>query len=338
MPEQKTYSISKYLTAVKRLVSEQIPTIWVHGVITQMQERGRMLYLSLAEYAENDVKPVATLPLFIFSSDFAAIQNKLNALPSPFDLRPELKVNLLIQADFYVPQGKFQGRVLDVDPVYTLGEMALTRQAILERLTREGLRDRNGALPLPVVPLRVGLITGEGTAAFNDFMSVLAQSGFAFQVVPAWARMQGAETENSILTALGTLLKDRQLDVVCIVRGGGSRTDLNFFDSEALCRAVALFPIPVFTGIGHEIDRSLLDLFAWESRITPTDCAKFLVQRVSEAWESTQALGQGIAQRTQDKLRYAWLRIEGAKDQIKRSVTQRVSREHERQARIQKDF
>lgn len=332
--EVKTYSISKYLSAVKRLVSEQIPTIWVHGVISQVNERGRMVYLAMAEYAEGDVKPVATLPLFIFASDYTQISEKLSRLPAPFSLQPELKVNLLIQADFYVPQGKFQGRVLDIDPVYTLGELALTRQAILERLSREGLRERNGALPMPRLPLRVGLVTGVGTAAYQDFVTVLSQSGFAFSVVPCWARMQGAETENSILEALGRLRQDKELDVVCIVRGGGSRTDLNYFDSEALCRAVALYGVPVLTGIGHEIDRSLLDLVAWEARITPTDCAKFLVRRVEESWEQTQILGQEIAQRSRERLQRALQGLGQAYARLGRSLPRRIEREKERQERF----
>lgn len=336
--EQKTYSISKYLAAVKRLVTEQIPTIWVHGVITQISERGRMFYLAMAEYSEGDVKPVATLPLFLFASDYTAICQKLDSLPVPFRLKADLKVNLLIQADFYVPQGKFQGRVLDIDPVYTLGELALTRQAILERLQKEGLRDRNARLPMPPAPMRVGLVTGEGTAAYQDFVTVLQHSGFAFEVIPAWARMQGAETESTVLAALGKLRLDAAIDVVCVVRGGGSRTDLNFFDSEALCRAVALFPVPVLTGIGHEIDQSLLDLVAWESRITPTDCAKYLVNRVGESWEKTQELGQEIASAARERLQRAMVRLEGAYSRLGRSLPQRLARAKERQAQLLREF
>lgn len=338
MSEQKTYSISKYLSAVKRLVTEQIPTIWVHGVITQVSERGRMVYLGIAEYVEGDVKPVASLPLFIFASDYGSISQKLEKLPVPFRLQPELKVNLLIQADFYVPQGKFQARVLDIDPVYTLGELALTRQAILERLVREGLRDRNRMQPMPAVPLKIGLITGEGTAAYQDFITVLQNSGFAFEVATAWARMQGAETENTILTSLGNLRQLEGIDVVCIVRGGGSRTDLNFFDSEALCRAVALFPVPVLTGIGHEIDKSLLDIVAWESRITPTDCAKFLVRRIEETWGNTQAIGQEVARCTRERLQGAQRRLDNALSRMTRALPQRLAREKEKQTQMLRDF
>ncbi len=299
--EIRTFPVSKYLTSIRNLLQTKVPAVWVNGVITQISERGRMVYLSIAEFAEGDVKPLATLPLYIFGSDFSKMSAKLKNLPAPFALKEQIKVNLLVESDFYVPYGKFQGRVLDIDPAYTIGELALTRRAILERLEKEGLLRKNAALPLAEVPLRVGLITGEGTAAFQDFCTTLASSGFAFEVIPAFARMQGNETENTILEALG-ILRTRDVDVVCIVRGGGSKTDLNYFDSEALCRAAALFPVPVLTGIGHEIDKSLLDFVAWESRITPTDCAKFLIERVTGAWADTQDLIREITAKIQSRL------------------------------------
>ena len=157
-------------------------------------------------------------------------------------------------------------------------------------------------MTLADVPIRVGLITGEGTAAYKDFTTKLAESPFNFKIKTAYAKMQGADTEPTVLAALEELAKDSELDVVCIIRGGGSKTDLNFFDSEALCRAVANFPLPVFTGIGHEIDRSLLDEVAYQSCITPTDTAKRLIDRVADSWNSMLSLAQDIALQTKEAL------------------------------------
>lgn len=299
--ELKTYPVSKYLASIRNLLQTKVPAVWVNGVITQITQRGRMVYLNLAEFTEGDVKPVASLPLYLFASDFSKIQLKLQNLPEPFTLKEQMKVNFLIESDFYVPYGKFQGRVLNIDPAYTIGELALTRKAILERLAKEGLLRKNAEISFPEVPLKIGLITGEGTAAYQDFSTTLSHSGFAFEIVPAFAKMQGNETENTILEALGNL-RSQDLDAICIIRGGGSKTDLNYFDSEALCRAVALYPIPVLTGIGHEIDKSLLDLVAWESCITPTDCAKFLIERVSDSWINTQELIQDIIAKVNHRL------------------------------------
>jgi exodeoxyribonuclease VII large subunit len=274
--EIRSWPISKYLQSVKRLLASQVPRLWVHGVVSQINERGKAVYITLAEYAPGDVRPQATLQLLVWASDYAVLRQKL-------EIEPELKVRFFVESDFWVPSGSFRAHILDIDPAYTLGELALTRQAILARLTAEGLLRKNAEKPFPLLPLRVGLVSAEASAAYQDFCSTLAASGFPFQVLFAGARMQGAETEATVLAALGRLRACAGLDAVCVVRGGGGKADLNYFDSEALCRAVADFPVPVLTGIGHEIDSALLDLVAWQKCITPTDCAKVLVARAEAA-------------------------------------------------------
>ena len=299
---EKTFPVSKYLTAVKKLLTTQIPPVWVNGVITQITERGRMVYLSIAEFAEGDVKPIAKIDLYLFAGEFAQMQACIAELPIPFTIKEQLKVNFLIEADFYIGSGKFQCHVTNIDPNFTLGELALTRQAILERLEKEGLLTRNKMQPFAAIPLKVGLITGETTAALKDFTTTLAHSGFAFEVIPAYAKMQGNETERTVLEALGKLRQIPDLDVICIVRGGGSKTDLNYFDSEALCRAIAISPVPILTGIGHQIDESLVDKVAFRSCITPTDCAKFLIARVEDSARHLREKILQIANATQQKL------------------------------------
>lgn len=294
-PENRSYSVKQYMTALKQKV-ESTPAVWVHGVITQISEKPKVVYMSIADFEEGSVIPQATVSLSCFAAKFAAIKAKIASFDNPFEIKPQIKVQLLIRAEVYVPYGKLQAQILDIDPVYTLGELALTKSAILKKLAMEGLLDKNKSVPLAEMPLRVGLITGEGTAAYRDFSTKLAESPFAFHIVPAFAKMQGNETESSVIEALETLRNDPELDVVCIVRGGGSKTDLTFFDSEALCRAVANYPIPVFTGIGHEIDRSLLDEVAYQACITPTDCAKHLIERAIESWDALIRTTRNIAE------------------------------------------
>ena len=299
--ENKSYTVTQYMKALKQKV-ESTPAVWVRGVITQINEKARVVYLSIADFEEGNVNPLATVPLYCYSAKFAAIRSKVENYPQPFTLKEQLKVSFLIKADLYIPYGKLQAQILDIDPVYTLGELALTKSAILKRLALEGLLEKNKALTLADVPIRVGLITGEGTAAYKDFTTKLAESPFNFKVKTAYAKMQGSDTEPTVLAALEELARDTSLDVVCIIRGGGSKTDLNFFDSEALCRAVANFPLPVFVGIGHEIDRSLLDEVAYQSCITPTDTAKRLIDRVADSWNKMLSLAQSIALQTKETL------------------------------------
>ena len=324
--ENKSYTVTQYMKALKQKV-ESTPAVWVRGVITQINEKSKVVYLSIADFEEGNVNPLATVPLYCFAAKFAAIRTKVENYPQPFILKEQLKVSFLIKADLYVPYGKLQAQILDIDPVYTLGELALTKSAILKRLALEGLLEKNKALTLADVPIRVGLITGEGTAAYKDFTTKLAESPFNFKVKTAYAKMQGADTEPTVLAALEELTKDPELDVVCIIRGGGSKTDLNFFDSEALCRAVANFPLPVFTGIGHEIDRSLLDEVAYQSCITPTDTAKRLIDRVADSWNKMLATAQEIAGQTKEALHGYKQELSNTGNRLQQKVNAMIQKE-----------
>lgn len=314
------------MTSLKRRV-EETPAVWVRGVITQITRKPNIIYLTIADFEEGNVKPISVVNLSCFAGRFAAIQAKIASCGNPFELKDQLKVSFLIKAEIYVPYGKLQAQILDIDPVYTIGELALTRGAILKKLAMEGLLERNKSLELASVPIRIGLITGEGTAAYKDFTTKLQESPFKFKVMTEYAKMQGSETEPSVLAALARLSKVDSLDVVCIVRGGGSKTDLNFFDSEALCRAVANFPVPVFTGIGHEIDKSLLDEVAYLSCITPTDTAKRLVDRVAESWNEMLGRAQSIAIGVKDILTQNNQELANMGNRLQQKVRDRIQSE-----------
>lgn len=317
------------MTSLKRKV-EETPAVWVRGVITQLSIKPNIVYLTIADFEEGNVKPISVVSLSCFAGRFAAIQAKIASCGKPFELKDQLKVSFLIKAEIYVPYGKLQAQILDIDPVYTIGELAMTRMEILRKLGAEGLIEKNKLLELAPAPMRIGLITGEGTAAFKDFTAKLAESPFAFKVMTIYAKMQGAETEPSVLAALAKLSQVEAIDVVCIVRGGGSKTDLNFFDSEALCRAVANFPVPVFTGIGHEIDKSLLDEVAYQSCITPTDTAKRLVDRVADSWNKMLVTAQEIATGAKDSLIQENQVLTNLGNNLHQKVTGRIQNEKTR--------
>ena len=322
----RTFSVMQYMTSIRNKLAET-PAVWVHGVITRLTEKGKVVYISIADFEEGNVKPIATVDLTCFAGQFAALRAKTENAATPFVIKEQLKVCFQIKAEVYIPSGKLQAKILDIDPVYTLGELALTRMAILKRLASEGLLEKNKQTELAQMPLRVGLITGESTAAYKDFTTRLSVSPFKFTVVTAYAKMQGNDTESSIIAALKTLRQDEDIDVVCIVRGGGAKTDLNYFDSEALCRAVANYPIPVFTGIGHEIDKSLLDEVAYLSCITPTDCAKRLVERAQESWTDLIEAARGIASSARDMLTDSRQQLGMAATRLQQNVTSRIQEE-----------
>ena len=311
MPDpQASYSLSNYLLSVQRFVKNQIPQVWVYGTIASLQEKGKMVYINLAEYEDDSVLPKASLGTVMYAYQYGALCRRLSELPKPFQIEKDMKVKVLLEAEFYIPYGKFQCKILDMDTAFTMGEIAVTRMRIWERLVKENLHRINGELPIPLLPLSVGLITSESSAAYNDFVSTIKASGYAFNITTIPAKMQGQNTENDIIEAFGKLREYKDLDIVCIIRGGGAKTELVFFDSYALCRAAALFPLPVITGIGHEIDESLLDRVAHTHLITPTDCAKFLIERVDIALQRLQTIAfefENLMQlfvRERDKISY----------------------------------
>lgn len=330
--ERKSFTVEQYNRAVEKRMKE-FPRTWVKGVLTQVDVRGKAVYMTLADFAEGDSRPKAVLSVMMWAWDFDAFSARFAQLPTPFEIRTELKVSFLLESSYYVPTGRFQPKVVDVDESFTLGELARTRQKILETLQREGLLERNKQRALSDIPLRVGLVSARGSAAFQDFTTVLLESGFSFEIVFAEARMQGQATEDTVTAALERLGRQR-LDVICVVRGGGSKTDLVFFDSEKICRAIATCPVPVLTGIGHEIDRSLADIVSYQDLLTPTDCAKFLESRVTDAWS--------LLARAAGTLRETWeLAYQGQGD----AVVQKAARlrtawdaRSRRETQVQRDF
>ncbi len=301
----KVFSITQYSRSVERLLKAQVPRIWVKGVITQLNQRGKIAYLTLGEFEEGDARPRAVLEATMWTSELEIYNFRFANLAIPLALRVDLKVALLLEANFYVPSGRFQPRVVDIDEKFTIGELSLTRQKILERLHKDGLVQRNKTRALIDWPLRIGLITAPGSAAYQDFTTILLQSGFSFRIAFAGAKMQGEATEPTVLHAL-TRLQKLRLDVICIVRGGGAKTDLVYFDSENICRAIAGCAVPVLTGIGHEIDNSLADLVAYANKITPTDCAQFLEARVGECYGRLGEMAGSLAETWRMECQQNW--------------------------------
>ena len=181
----------------------------------------------------------------------------------------------------YSPRYGLSLKVNDADPAFALGELELKKKEILDRLKKEGLLEPNKNLYVPILPIKIGLITSKGSAAYNDFINTLEQSNFGFRIYLADSMVQGNKTEQSILHALETLeLLD--LELVLILRGGGSKTELFSLDNEQIARKIAAYKYPVWTGIGHEIATSILDHVANRYFKTPTAVAEELVARFIE--------------------------------------------------------
>jgi exodeoxyribonuclease VII large subunit len=287
------YTVSGLNERVRQIIAEAFPQpVWLVGEISGFNRNAHKRHVSFQlDEKEDGGKTVSSVNATLFDRTRREVERTLAAAGDPFRLEDEITVRVRVRVDLYVPWGSYRVVVEELDVNYTLGEAARRREEIIRKLTEEGLVGLNTALSMPPLPLRVGLVTSLGSDAYNDVLRTLQESQYAFRVLAHGARVQGHATEPSVLNALDTL-RDRagELDVVLICRGGGSRTDLAWFDSEALGRAVARFPLPVVVGIGHEQDRSVLDEVGWRCK-TPTAAAAFLVETVRQSLEAVETLG-----------------------------------------------
>ena len=196
----------------------------------------------------------------------------------------------------------------DIDPNYTLGDMARQRQEIINRLKAEGILDMNKELPWPDVPQRIAIISAEGAAGYGDFMNQLQGNPYGLQFYPCLfhAVMQGDQTVPTVLGALDRINRHIDLfDCVVIIRGGGSTSDLNSFDNYDLASAVAQFPIPVIVGIGHERDVTVLDDVASIRVKTPTAAAEWLIQCGTTALSRLNELQEAVVTSVRDTVSQA---------------------------------
>ena len=253
-------------------------------------------YFELVEKGRGD-EIVGKLDAVIWRKDFERVARILAQAEQRLDEGQQLRC--FGQLDFYAPTGRIQLVVRELDPLHTLGLLERRRRETLAALEAEGLIQANGRLSLPSLPFRLGLVTSKESAAYHDFMTGLATSGLAFQVILVHASMQGARAEFEVASALDLLTAarpgGRPLDALVVVRGGGSRSDLAAFDSRLIARAVARCPLPVLCGLGHEIDRTIADLVCHTSLKTPTMVAEFLAARVLEGEARLEAARQRLA-------------------------------------------
>jgi len=266
--------------------------IWIVGEISGFNKSAHKKHVTfhLVERGD-DQKDLAQVGATLFEGARRELEQKLARAGDPFRLEDEITVRMLCRVELYVPWGSYRLVVEDLDPAYTLGEAARRCLEIVRKLTEEGLLERNLALPFPALPLRVAFVTSLGSDAYNDVLRTLRESGFAFALTAHGARVQGRSTEASVANALDWIgARASEFDVVLICRGGGSRSDLAWLDSELLARAVAGFPIPVVVGIGHEQDVSVLDFVGRRAK-TPTAAAALLVERVERTHAAVEQLG-----------------------------------------------
>jgi exodeoxyribonuclease VII large subunit len=290
---EPTFTVTELSDAIGNAVRARFrEEVWVRGEIRDLSRaRSGHVYFTLTD-PDGD----ACLDVMLSANRKTVVNDTLTRAGGTVRMTDGTDVRIRGRLDWYAPRGQLQLRMTAIDPAYTLGQLELARAELLARLQAEGLLERNGTLPMPVAPLRVGLVTSEGSAAEADFVDELRRSGYAFRVLLADARVQGFDAPRSLASAI-RMVATHPIDVLAVVRGGGARTDLAAFDDEAVARAIAGCRVPVLTGVGHEVDSSIADEVAHTAAKTPTACAQLLVTRVVELAASLEARWAAIAER-----------------------------------------
>lgn len=274
-------SISALNHRVRQTLQSQLPDpLWVVGEVLDFDRSAtrRHIFFQLVEKVEGHDQLAARVEVALFESTWERLSRSLE--DRGLTLRDGIEIRALARVDLYPASGRYQIVLEDIDPAFTLGKMALTREAILAELRQRGLDKRNVAIPVPQPPLRVGVMTSLDSEGWNDFQKQLETSGLGFEVTCHAIRVQGPELRPTVLAGLQWFAERRtDFDVLCILRGGGSRSDLAWFDDRDVAMAVALHPVPVVCGIGHQRDQSVLDAIA-RSQKTPTAVGAWLVDQV----------------------------------------------------------
>lgn len=271
----ENYTVTELMTATADAIKDRLGgAVWVDGEISGPRESRGHFYFDLVDRDEKGVVS-AKVPVALWSRTRSRVDQKLRDAGT-VRLEEGVKVRIRGPLELWLAGGRLQLSMQDIDPAFTLEALESERERVLALLRAENLIDRNRMLSLPAMPLHIALITADESAAQADFMHSLVESQLPWRVSFLDSKVQGAGAERTIAAALRTAQR-LGVDVIALVRGGGSRLDLAVFDHELVARTIALSSIPVFTGIGHEIDTSVADVVAHTANKTPTACAEALI-------------------------------------------------------------
>ena len=310
---------------VRDAIEDALPDeYWVEAELSECRENGGHCYMELIEKDERSNTPVARASAKCWRQTWLMVRPYFERTTGQ-QLRAGMKVLLKVYAQFHEAYG-FSWIVSDIDPTYTLGDMARKRQEIIRQLKEEGVFDLQRELRIPSFAKHIAVISAVNAAGYGDFCHQLEDNeyGFRFEVTLFPAIMQGEQVEQSVIAALNQIYElqsnhishlsslTSHFDCVVILRGGGATADLSGFDTLALAENVAQFPIPIITGIGHDRDESILDMVSNTRVKTPTAAAAFLI----------------------DHLRNVWERITDAEDFINRYISERIHYQQQRVSQL----
>lgn len=308
---ERRYTLRQLNLMVRDAIEMELPDeYWVEAELSECRENSGHCYMELIEKDEHSNTPVARSSAKCWRQTWLMLKPYFERTTGQ-QLRAGMKVLVRVYAQFHEAFG-FSWIVTDIDPTFTLGDMARKRQEIIRQLKDEGVFDLQRELHISTFAKRIAVISAAQAAGYGDFCRQLEDNdyGFRFEVTLFPAIMQGEQVESSVISALNDIYeRTSEFDVVCILRGGGATADLSGFDTLALAENVAQFPLPIITGIGHERDESILDMISNTRVKTPTAAAALLVDNLRRVLERLEEAEASISQYITQRISYQQQRI-----------------------------
>ena len=306
-------SLYKLNSLVRDVISMSLPdSYWVEAELSEAREGyGGHCYMELIEKDERSNTPIAKAHASCWRNRWMLLKPQFERVTGQ-RIHAGMKVLLKVHAQFHENYG-FSWIVDDIDPTYTMGDMARKRMEIIQTLKEEGVFDLQKELKLPMFCQRIAVISSATAAGYGDFCNQLADNGYGLQFTTALfaATMQGEGVEQSVISALNRINEEwENWDCVVIIRGGGATSDLSGFDTLALAENVANFPLPIITGIGHERDESVLDMISFQRVKTPTAAAAFLVDHLTEVYARIEDAQEAIVNYVKRRLQVERMKFE----------------------------
>jgi len=294
---EQSFSLYELNNAIKNILKDIFfDGVWVRAEISEIHTNTNgHCYLELIEKEQNTNNIIARQKGVIWANTFKMLKPYFEQSTN-MELQTGLKVLIFCSLEMHENYG-LSLNITDINPAYTIGEISIQKNKIIEQLTQDGIVDMNKGLPFPVMPQRIAVISSKTAAGFDDFSHQLNknQFGYKFYIKLFEAVMQGQQTESSVLSALNRILDVvSHFDAVVIIRGGGATADLTTFDNYNIASHFAQFPLPVVCGIGHNRDNTVLDIVSHTSVKTPTAAAELLISTMQIQDEKIDGLSSNM--------------------------------------------
>lgn len=306
------YTLLELNEFIRQVLILNLPNaIWIKAEITQVSVSRGHYYIDLVQKEEHSDAIIAQSQAILWERDYKRLRRKIGKSLEQL-LKEGLEVLFHAKTDYHERYG-FKLIIQDLDPAYTLGQLEIKRQATIQQLEKLYLLKKNKSKKLATVLQRIAVISSETAAGLQDYLEQVQGNDYGYQIQNHLfaAAVQGVFVERDILRQLTNIAQQQEhFDAVIIIRGGGAKLDLAAFDSFALCKMVAQFPLPVLTGIGHDIDETVLDMVAHTALKTPTAVADFILNRALYFESEIQEKGLQIKQLAQQLLNNRQLELQ----------------------------